>query len=183
MKSIQWHVVDGAAIGIMMLTLCSTQWVGCDGSHSTPVAPQVENEIEHSEGSRPQLAVAGLPNLHIEGISHVAYRGADGKYSVVFYVTVCNRGTATAWGFVAGMKGWGTPTISTCTGVWQAINTSSSLSPGSCRTMTFYGPGYVGPRVPKGSYLTVTGYADTHCAVRESSEYDNSFTKGIRVGY
>ena len=81
------------------------------------------------------------------------------------------------------MRGWGTPTISSCTGLWRAANTSASLSPGYCRSVLVYGPGWVGPKVRKGTYMTVTGYADHTCFLAESSEYDNSRVQTIRVGY
>ena len=126
---------------------------------------------------------AALPNLRIEGIRHTASVGSDGTCSVVFYCTVGNRGAAMARSFVVGMRGWGTQTILTCTGTWQATNTTTDLAAGSSRSVLIYGPGYVGPRVRKGTYLTVTAYADTYCAVGETSEYDNSLTQTIRVGY
>ncbi len=129
------------------------------------------------------FAAASTPNLRNEGISHAASCGSNNYCSVVFYNTICNRGTATVWSHVTGMKGWGTPQISTCTGLWQAFDTAGSLAPGACASILVYGPGFVGSQVRKGSYLTVTGYADIYCNVAESSESDNSRTQTIRVGY
>jgi len=128
-------------------------------------------------------AFTDKPNLRNEGISHSPYCGPDSMCSVVFYNTVCNRGTGTAWSFSTAMKGWGIPTISTCTGTWRAFNTSANLAPDKCISVLVYGPGYVGPKVRKGTSLTLTGYADAHCTAAESNESDNSRVKTITVGY
>ena len=163
--------------------------IGCQRVE-TPVAPEtgaggqgVDNASSSSLATQSPTSVTALPNLRVEGIQHTASCGSDGTCSVVFYSTVYNRGTGSSRSFVLGMRGWGTPTISTCTGTWQATNTTTDLLAGSYRTILIYGPGYVGARVRKGTYLTVTSYADAYCAVSETSESDNSLTRTIRVGY
>lgn len=132
-----------------------------------------------------QQAVGEGSNLVNSGITHTAYCNSSNQCSVVFYNNICNTGSAsTSNGFVVGMKGWtASSSISSCTGNWKAINTTTSLSAGSCRTITIYGPGYVGSKVSKGTTLSVTGYADVHCNINETSESDNSRTASIRVGY
>lgn len=162
----------------------------CDGI-KTPVTPDSANsangipgQVVRKSDQLPQVLATALPNLRVEGIRNVAGPVQfDGTCSVTFYCRVANRGTATARSFVLAMRGWGTQTIMTCTGTWQATNTTYDLPAGSTREILIYGPGYVGPRLRKGTYLTVTAYADAYCAVPEMSEYDNSLTQTIRAGY
>jgi len=130
----------------------------------------------------PSPAAPALPNLTVVGITHTYYVYPDNTCSVVLRVRVRNSGAATSNGFVVGAKGWGTASISSCTGTWRAINTTASLGASQERTITVYGPGYVGPRILRGSALTVTARADTHCAIVESSESDNALTRTIHVG-
>lgn len=155
------------------------------------VPPPLREQREGSEGSDAEsgqgdavaLVAIAQPNLRVVGITHQAYVYPDNTCSVIFYVRIQNVGTATAWSLSVGAKGWGTPNISTCTGSWRAFNTTANLALGQYRTVAVYGPGYVGPRVLKGTSLTITGYADVHCSVAESSESDNSRNAAIRVGF
>ena len=106
-----------------------------------------------------------------------------GYCSVIFYCTVYNSGSATCWGYVLGMKGWTTANISTPTGYWCAFNSVGSINPGQTVEVSCYGPGYVGNKVRKGTYLSITGYTDIYKSVAETNEYDNSKTQTIRIGY
>jgi hypothetical protein len=154
-----------------------------DEAPAVEPAPPAEPNVVPEPGLELAYAAFAQPNLQVASVRHVAYTYPDNTCSVRFYVTVKNAGTATSNSFVVGAKGWGVPTISTCTGTWRAINTTLGIAPGQSKAVLVYGPGYVGPRVLKGSYLSVTEGADTHCAVAESNESDNKKTVSIRVGY
>lgn len=70
---------------------------------------QLDDPDDSVDAQTAVAALAALPNLRNEGITHTAYCGTSSLCSVVFYNTICNRGTSTAWSFAVGMKGWGTP--------------------------------------------------------------------------
>ena len=152
-----------------------------DDSRTEPAAAST-SIVEELPSSTPAAALA-QPNLQVLGVTHIAYTYPDNTCSVRFYATVKNVGTATSNSFVVGAKGWGVASISTCTGTWRAINTTLGLAPGQSKVVLVSGPGYVGPRVLKGTYMTITAGADTHCAIAESNESDNKRVVSIRVGY
>ena len=171
---------------VLFLLLTMAVAAGCTTNPTAPAESwnpmnsHADESLEASVGA-PVTAV-GLPDLRVENITRSAIRGPDGKYSMTFYVTVANRGTAASGSFVVASKGWGYASISTCTGLWQATNTTSGLGVGATRTVTIYGPGYVGPRVSPNIAFSITALADAYCAVRESNEGNNGLTRGLRAG-
>lgn len=153
-----------------------------DFTAADPESQEVDGPRVEASTMLAALAPAA-PNLVVTGITHRAFVSLDNTCSVIFDVRVKNVGTSTAWSLSVGARGWGTPSISTCTGTWRAFNTTGSLAPGQSRTVSVYGPGYVGPKVYRGTYLSITGFADLHCSVAESNESDNSRAASIRVGF
>jgi hypothetical protein len=127
------------------------------------------------------VGVTASVNLTNEAVSRTSSCSFDGC-SVVFTNRICNRGTTTAFGSnVAGKWGTNGNIHSACTGYWNAQNTFSSLAANSCRDVIIYGPGYVGPKLPQGTFLTYTGMVDFYCTTAETNEGDNSKSSGFSI--
>jgi hypothetical protein len=124
-------------------------------------------------------ALAGV-DLMLTDIVTTVNCGTDYRCSMYFDNYVCNSDPSNPHGFTVGSAWSGSGGISTCTGGWDSSD-STTLLANQCKYVRTYGPGFVGPKVPKGVYMTVTSHADIYCQVSETNENNNSFAKQFQV--
>ena len=122
-------------------------------------------------------AATAAVNLTVTDISPTVQCDISGC-SIYFHSYVCSSDPGNWWSFAVGTK-WGSGSVySNCTGYWNSSN-SQTFSPGQCKWVMTYGPGFVGPKVGYGTCMYVTSYADMYCQVPETNENDNGYTKMI----
>jgi len=173
-------------------------WNGA-GQCDIPPVPNGSSYVELSLGGvfglarmdpttsiEPQVGANGRANLTVLDIRYDYALHPDQTCSVKVYALVQNTGTSGASGFLVGLKSnrpdWVPPLIQTGTGKWTGLGGPQYLAPGQVRVVTIYGPGYVGPAIPKGTQMQLTAHADMYGAVKELRENDNELTKTVTIG-